>query len=334
MVGCPLRSRLDRDVRAALAGLEGVDEVVVDDGRARRRREGRADGHGAARGPGARADDHDRRHRPRPRVGSGKGGVGKSSVTANLAVALAELGHCVGVHRRGRRVGSRSRGCSACEARSRPRRQARAEAKRQSAHGELRVVSMGFLADEDQALLWRGLVLEQGGPAVHRGHGLARDRLLAGRPATRDERRADGARSHAPADRAPLGHDAAPRRPARRRPRRRPRAAREPAGARRHREHELVRVRARHEPRAVRQGGGARLADQLGVELLASIPFDPALGAGGDEGAPVASGDRPRRGGFRALARRVTSDLAPPPGAQGCTARLLDAMERAVPAPS
>ena len=30
-------------------------------------------------------------------IGSGKGGVGKSSVTANLAVALADLGHVVGV---------------------------------------------------------------------------------------------------------------------------------------------------------------------------------------------------------------------------------------------
>jgi len=79
-------------------------------------------------------------------------------------------------------------------------------------------------------------------------------------------------------------------------------------------------------------GGGARLAAQLDVELLATVPFDPALGAEADEGLSVVGTERPAGRVFEDLARRVVDDLAPPPGAQGCTARLLDAVERAAPA--
>jgi ATP-binding protein involved in chromosome partitioning len=76
-------------------------------------------------------------------------------------------------------------------------------------------------------------------------------------------------------------------------------------------------------------GGGARLAEQLGVELLATVPFDPALGADADVGESVVGTGRPAAVVFEALASRVVTDLAPPPGVQGCTARLLDAVERA-----
>ncbi|HEV3328700.1 MAG TPA: P-loop NTPase, partial [Acidimicrobiales bacterium] len=95
--GCPLRARLERDVRSALTGLAGVREVTVTMGvldpaskavlmdTARRLAQDRAPTTSIAGTVPVLA------------VGSGKGGVGKSSVTANLSVALADLGHVVGV---------------------------------------------------------------------------------------------------------------------------------------------------------------------------------------------------------------------------------------------
>ncbi|HEV2427617.1 MAG TPA: P-loop NTPase, partial [Acidimicrobiales bacterium] len=77
------------------------------------------------------------------------------------------------------------------------------------------------------------------------------------------------------------------------------------------------------------EGGGRRLADQLGVPLLASLALDPAVSAAGDTGRPVALSE-PEDGPFRALAARIVTEIAPPPGAQGCSARLLDALSAAV----
>ncbi len=171
---------------------------------------------------------------------------------------------------------------------------------------------------------------QQGRAAVHRGRGLVRHRLPACGPAARDERRAHGPRAHPAPDGCRARHDAAPGGAARGGPGGRPRQAIEPPGRGRHREYELVRLRPRLALRAVRRRGRRRLADQLGVELLAQVPFEPALGAGGDEGSPVALTDLPVAEVFAGLAARIVADVAPPPGAAGCTARMLDALERAV----
>jgi ATP-binding protein involved in chromosome partitioning len=60
-------------------------------------------------------------------------------------------------------------------------------------------------------------------------------------------------------------------------------------------------------------GGGAELAAELGVPLLAQVPLLPELRAGGDEGRPivVTSPDGQAAHAFEGLAERLDTDLAP-----------------------
>jgi ATP-binding protein involved in chromosome partitioning len=99
--GCPLRDTLERDVTAAVSGVPGVRGVrvdlgVMDDAQ-------RAELRGVLRGPAGAAGERDVPF-ARPGsltrvycVASGKGGVGKSTLTVNLAVAMARDGLRVGL---------------------------------------------------------------------------------------------------------------------------------------------------------------------------------------------------------------------------------------------
>ncbi|WP_394731162.1 Mrp/NBP35 family ATP-binding protein [Altererythrobacter sp. GH1-8] len=86
-------------------------------------------------------------------IGSGKGGVGKSTLTANLAVALAQLGHKVGV------VDADIYGPS------QPRLLAKEDERPEAVDNKLiplvsphgvKVLSMGHLVKQGKALAWRG----------------------------------------------------------------------------------------------------------------------------------------------------------------------------------
>jgi ATP-binding protein involved in chromosome partitioning len=78
-------------------------------------------------------------------------------------------------------------------------------------------------------------------------------------------------------------------------------------------------------------GGGERLARQLGVPLVGSIPLHPDLAAGGDAGVPVALADDGELATvFADMARVVAEDVAPLIQAEGCTARMLERVEAAV----
>ncbi len=70
-------------------------------------------------------------------------------------------------------------------------------------------------------------------------------------------------------------------------------------------------------------GGGERLAEQLGVPLLGSIPLDPAVAAGGDAGEPavIAAPDTPAAHAFAALTERIVTEAIPLVEMVTCTAR-------------
>jgi ATP-binding protein involved in chromosome partitioning len=70
-------------------------------------------------------------------------------------------------------------------------------------------------------------------------------------------------------------------------------------------------------------GGGATLAEELGVELLGSIPIDPDVATGGDAGEPVVATmpEGPAGAALVAVAGRVT-EILPPLQLDSCIGRL------------
>jgi ATP-binding protein involved in chromosome partitioning len=92
-------------------------------------------------------------------IGSGKGGVGKSSVTANLAAALAGEGKRVGVldadvwgYSQPRMLGLGA---------ERPRVNAERKLVPLTAHDGIKVMSIGFFVEQDAAVVWRGPMLHK-----------------------------------------------------------------------------------------------------------------------------------------------------------------------------
>jgi ATP-binding protein involved in chromosome partitioning len=92
-------------------------------------------------------------------IGSGKGGVGKSSVTANLAAALSADGRQVGVLDADVWGYSQPRmlGLSA----ERPHVNAERKLVPLSAHDGIKVMSIGFFVEQDAAVVWRGPMLHK-----------------------------------------------------------------------------------------------------------------------------------------------------------------------------
>ncbi|MBB2894460.1 Mrp/NBP35 family ATP-binding protein [Flexivirga oryzae] len=96
--GCPMKSRLQTDVTAAVSKVEGVTAVdvrlgVMSDEQRTALKEQLRGGQAEREIPFAKPGSLTRVYA----VASGKGGVGKSSVTVNLAAALADSGLRVGV---------------------------------------------------------------------------------------------------------------------------------------------------------------------------------------------------------------------------------------------
>ena len=326
---CPLRSQIESDVRGAVTSLDGIAslEIVV-----------------TAMEPAAKAKLMDTARKfaqndapltsipLRARIlgiSSGKGGVGKSSVTVNLAVALARQGLRIGIIDADiwgfsvTRLLGLEGGVEAKGGKMLPRRVP-------VESGELRVLSMGLLAEEDQAIMWRGLLLSRAlQQFIEDAVWDDIDYLLIDLPPGTGDIQMGLARL---LPRTELLLVTTP-----------PLAAQQVAAragdmARRGN----LRVAGVIENMSAftcdhgetyalfGEGGGQRLADKLGVPLLGSIPLDPALVSGGDQGMPIAAGDGPVAEIFSSLASQLRERIAPQTELAGCSARMLDALERSV----
>ena len=159
IVGCPAADRIEADVRRAAASVAGIDSVEVAVGvmspEERQALTARLRGGRAARQMPFGPDSLTRVLL----VTSGKGGVGKSTVTANLAVALAARGLAVGlvdadVH------GFSIPGLLGIPPGTRPTRVD--ELMLPPVAYEVKTISIGmFLEDPGAAVAWRGPMLHR-----------------------------------------------------------------------------------------------------------------------------------------------------------------------------
>ncbi|WP_155374023.1 Mrp/NBP35 family ATP-binding protein [Catellatospora vulcania] len=158
VAGCPLKDTLRTDITAAAVTVEGVTSVEIDFGvmspDQRQDLQKRLRGNAAAEPvipfaqPGSRTRVY--------AVASGKGGVGKSSVTVNLAAALAARGLSVGVvdadiygHSVPRMLGVEGRPTQVEDMIMPPQ-----------AHG-VKVISIGMFTSGNAAVVWRGPMLHR-----------------------------------------------------------------------------------------------------------------------------------------------------------------------------
>jgi ATP-binding protein involved in chromosome partitioning len=336
--GCPLRAQIKKDVETRVAVHPGVSKVRIDWGEMTS--EERTEVMTKARW-NARENAPNTEVSASTRIlaiASGKGGVGKSSVTVNLAAAIAAEGFTVGVLDADiwgfsvpRLLGIDDRlEAETVEGREKPMIMPR---MLPMGRGILKVVSTGFLVEEDTALMWRGLMLnkavEQFLRDVHWGD---LDYLFIDMPPGTGDVQMGLARMLPRTDLLIVTTPAIAAQKV---------AARAADMARR----SFLRVcgvienmssfTCEHgvEYALFGTGGGQALADEIGVELLGRVPLEPAVAAGGDAGRPVAiSGTGLAAAEFRAIARKIIDEVAPPVNMAGCSARMLSLVAAALDA--
>ena len=315
VAGCPMRDEVTRRVRTALLAVKGVKDVAVDLRvmtpeqlqSVRARMAGRTadpqawEGSPAGAGPtsdhghghshGARPLGHEEGRAnpfgPRSRtrvigISSGKGGVGKSSVTVNLAVSLAASGHDVGI------LDADVYGFSVPAMLGVHEDPIVHDLKMlpPKAHG-VRCISMGFFLEDAQPVVWRGPMLHKALEQflVDVDWGDPEFLLVDMPPGTGDV--ALSMAQYLPTSEMYVVTTPQP-------------AARKVAQRSAYMAKKLnLPMRGVIEnmswwtmPDGSRQtpfgeGGGEQLAQELGIPLLARIPMDPALREGGDQGRPI-----------------------------------------------
>jgi ATP-binding protein involved in chromosome partitioning len=333
IASCPLRTQLNSDITRQVEALPGVSSVAVV------MAEMSADEKSALM---QKARWKARSNAPTTQVpasarvlaiASGKGGVGKSSVTVNLAEALADRGLTVGVLDADiagfsipRLLGLDQR-LNARNGRIRP-------LEKTVGSGLLKVVSMGLIegSGDEEAVMLRGLMLNR---ALQ--HFLedvewgSLDYLLIDMPPGTGDVQMGLARMLPQADMIVVTTPA--------------RAAQQVAAravdmARRG----YLRVAGivenmsgytdfagnRHE--LFGSGGGRQLAQNTNTRLLAEICFDPEVANAGDNGTPlvIAEPQKPISVQFSRLAQLIADEIAPVVTIEGCTARMLEAVEMAL----
>lgn len=259
-------------------------------------------------------------------IASGKGGVGKSSVTANLAVTLAERGYQVGVLDADiwgfsipRMLGMEGE-IPVVDKKMQP-------LEKTIGKGKIKVLSMGFLSQENEAIMWRGLILNR---AVQ--HFLEdvnwgeMDYLLIDMPPGTGDIQMGLARMLPRAEMVLVTTPAFAAQQV---------AVRAADMARKG----YMRIagiienmspytdESGNDVALFGTGGGQRLSEQLGVPLIGQVPVDASVAAGGDAGIPASTHPGKIRDAFSAITDQLTGHVMPPIELSDCTARLLDSIE-------
>jgi ATP-binding protein involved in chromosome partitioning len=335
--GCPLRAQLQKDTSTRVGSLPGVTRVRVKTSEMSRSEKSAVMARARWK-VREKASITDIPGRTRVvAISSGKGGVGKSSITVNLAAALATRGFVVGLLDADiagfsvpRMLGIDGRIKAETNEDNPGRPKMRPVPKSFGTRGGVvKVLSMGFLSPEDEAIMWRGLMLNR---AVQ--HFLEDavwgdlDYLLVDMPPGTGDIQMGLARMLPRAETIIVTTPALAAQKV---------AVRAADMARKgylrvvgvvenmsgftcdHGEHYDL----------FGSGGGERLAAEIGAPLLGRIPLEPSVSSGGDAGLPAAVGDGPAAAAFAALADAVL-EAVPVVEMADCTARLLEHIEVAL----
>jgi ATP-binding protein involved in chromosome partitioning len=296
VAGCPLRSSFEQQVAEHVGTLPEVSQVTLQfdvmspDERAAltTKLRGGVETKGVRLSPGTRV----------LAVASGKGGVGKSSLSVNLAAALAAMGREVGVldadiygHSIPHMLGVTQKPMVVDKMIVPP-----------VAH-DLRLMSIGFFLDDNQPVMWRGPMLhralEQFLQDVHWGD---LDVLVVDMPpGTGDVSISLGqllprAEAIVVTTPQPLAQEVASRAA----------VMAQKTGMR------VVGVIENMTSEMFGFGGGAQLAAELGVPMLGTVPLDARLREAADAGVPLVTSDpdSPAARSILELARAVDASRA------------------------
>ena len=331
--GCPLRAQIKNDVESRVTTHPGVTKVKIEWG------EMNADERTAVM---TRARWNAKENAPATQIplntrilaiASGKGGVGKSSVTVNLAAALANQGLTVGVLDAdiwGFSVPRMLNMSDRLEAKNieGSQKPKMIPNERVIGKGVLKVVSTGMLVeDESTALMWRGLMLTKAVEQfLHDVHWGELDFLLIDMPPGTGDVQMGLARMLPRTDLIIVTTPALSAQKV---------AIRAADMARR----SFLRIAGVIENMSAfscehgnsyalfGSGGGQNLANEIGSELLGQIPIESDVSLGSDSGEPVAiRGAGMAAEVFRDIAKKIISQTVPVTEMAGCSARMLESV--------